>query len=395
MNTNLTAKQLFFLLLMIGGVIFVPYIAVYIAYGGQIPDTYFNYPPIHARPKPEFHLGIFLSFVGVGVLIFLLYFFPRVYGFKKVTARNSIVLQLVKPPIWFWIGALMFIPTLVLLTLQVPEPRWLIKWALLPLFWGFTLILDGIVYSISNGDSMINKKPSELIAIGVASMSGWMLFDFLNFFIDRNWFYPKAELVNTRNYEFVIYAFLGSSGFFPMAFEWYFLLRKIRILNVKYSDGPKIKTPRWLLWGFIAICMYGLYITPGSQDKYFYILWLAPVIILTSSLTLVRVWTPFTPIAQGNWTALLTFSLTYFIQGFLLEMWNYMSADHIDGTLYTWNAAYWQYCLPFVHVFPIFEMPVVGYLGYFFFSIHCYVWWLLAARLMGVQNDYGDAPIFK
>jgi hypothetical protein len=391
MIQSLNTKQIFFLLLLIGAIIYVPWIAVYLANGG-IPPDYFMYPPTEARPKPGFHLGIFISFVGVGLLILVLYVFPRVFGFKKVPKPTGGTVTFKRLPIWFWLGLITWGVPLYLFSIQAPGPNWITNWALLPLFWGFTLLLDGIVYAINNGDSMVAKRPTDLIGIGVASISGWMLFDYLNFYIERNWYYPAADQVNTHNYEFLIYAALGSSGFFPMAFEWYYLLRKVKVLNSKYSNGPKIKVPRWLLIVFIGICLVGMFITPAHPDKWFYILWLAPLIIIASGLSLAGVWTPFTPLRNGDWTALLTFALTYLIQGVLLEAWNYISADHSNGALLTYNAAYWQYCLPYVHRYLLFEMPALGYLGYLFFSIHCYLWWILAARLLGINTAFETDP---
>lgn len=384
---KLNTRQVFLLLLMIGAIIYVPWLSVYIA-EGQMPRDYFIYPPTGASTKLPFNMPIFLSFVGVGVLILVLYIFPRVFGFKKVPVPPRTPTPRKSLPVWFWLGLLMWGVPMYLFIIRSPGPHWIVDWALVPIFWGFTLLLDGIVYAVNNGDSMLAKRPTDLFAIGVMSMSGWMLFDYLNFYIGRNWFYPNAAIVNRNHYEFLIYAVVGSSGFFPMAFQWYYLLRKSRVLNYKYSNGPKIRVPRWLLWLFIVICFVGMYVTPSNPDKWFYFLWLGPLIIISSGLTLANVWTPFTPIRNGNWTALLVFALTYLIQGVLLEGWNYVSASHTENgeLLETYNAAYWVYSLPFVYKYLIFEMPVVGYLGYLFFSIHCFVWWILGSRLLGIDD---------
>jgi hypothetical protein len=38
--------------------------------------------------------------------------------------------------------------------------------------------------------SIISRSAQELIGIGVASVSGWLIFEYLNFFVDDNWIYP-------------------------------------------------------------------------------------------------------------------------------------------------------------------------------------------------------------
>jgi len=45
--------------------------------------------------------------------------------------------------------------------------------------------------------------------------------------------------------------------------------------------------------------------------------------------------------------------------GFFWEMWNYYSL------------AKWVYSIPYVHRFQLFEMPVLGYLGYLPFGLLC------------------------
>ncbi len=52
-------------------------------------------------------------------------------------------------------------------------------------------------------------------------------------------------------------------------------------------------------------------------------------------------------------------ALAALICGFFWEMWNYNSLAH------------WEYSLPFVHRFEVFEMPVLGYAGYLLFGLEC------------------------
>ena len=47
--------------------------------------------------------------------------------------------------------------------------------------------------------------------------------------------------------------------------------------------------------------------------------------------------------------------------GWFWELWNYRSL------------AKWEYSVPFVHRFQIFEMPVLGYAGYLPFGLECLV----------------------
>jgi hypothetical protein len=47
----------------------------------------------------------------------------------------------------------------------------------------------------------------------------------------------------------------------------------------------------------------------------------------------------------------------------------------------------WEYCIPYVQRFQIFEMPLLGYLGYLPFGLQCRVVADLIARLARVGNE--------
>ena len=64
-------------------------------------------------------------------------------------------------------------------------------------------------------------------------------------------------------------------------------------------------------------------------------------------------------IAQGNWRVVWIMALAALICGFLWELWNGRSLAH------------WEYAIPFVHRFQLFEMPVLGYAGYLPFGLEC------------------------
>ena len=47
------------------------------------------------------------------------------------------------------------------------------------------------------------------------------------------------------------------------------------------------------------------------------------------------------------------------ICGLFWELWNWKSLAH------------WEYAIPFVHRFELFEMPLLGYAGYIPFGLEC------------------------
>jgi len=65
--------------------------------------------------------------------------------------------------------------------------------------------------------------------------------------------------------------------------------------------------------------------------------------------------------AAGDWSGAVAAALAALVCGGFWEMWNYFSL------------AKWEYSIPFVQRFQIFEMPLLGYAGYLPFGLECVV----------------------
>jgi len=69
----------------------------------------------------------------------------------------------------------------------------------------------------------------------------------------------------------------------------------------------------------------------------------------------------FSEMAAGDWRGAVSAALAALFCGWFWEMWNYFSL------------AKWEYSVPLVHRFLIFEMPLLGYGGYLPFGLVCIV----------------------
>lgn len=383
-----TSLKVFYLFCTCAAIIIIPYIGAWIHFDGHFPANYFQYPPLVAPEKAGFSLPVFVAVAIMFLSLIVLYLFPSVYGFKKVTSVPTPQISNVKLPAWFWAGLVMWGGTLFILWAKFSEPRWIILWADLPLFWGFALVVDGWVYVRNGGRSIISRSLQEFIGIGVASISGWLIFEYLNFFVDDNWIYPNGALIPDN--QFTIYAVIGSAGLMPLAFEWYTLFLTFDRLKYRFDDGPKIKLSIGVINALLVFCFVLLFFIAFYPDLLFTLLWVVPLIILSAVLDRLKIWTPFELVKKGNWSPLLLFALAYFVQGFLLEFWNYFSAYHENGMIISETPAYWSYSVPYVNVYHVFEMPVLGLMGYLPFGIYCIIWWVVFAYMLNIPTQFAD-----
>lgn len=388
-----TTKKMAYLLGSMLLIVFLPWLGSYILHNGHFESGFFAYPPLTAMHKESFNIYVFI-FMALGCgAITAVYLFPNWFWFKKATITEPISQNSGKFPIWFWFGLLAWGTALLFLATKAKSPTWFIHWSDLPLFWGFTLMLDGWVFKRNGGVSMVSKIPQELIGIGVASISGWMIFEFLNFFVDDNWYYPWGNIIDREL--FLLYACIISSGLLPLCFEWYCVFQTFPKLNFRFSDGLKIVLSEKAKFIFLIAACLGIFASGLFPMQLFFALWLSPPVILAVVLDKIGVWTPLKPIGQGNWSPALLSALTYLVTGFCLEGQNYLSAIH-DGQniIYTGDPAYWQYSLPYVNVLRVFEMPFLGFYGYLPFGVYCWLWWIAFATLLNIPAKFlGPNPL--
>ncbi|HEY6085651.1 MAG TPA: hypothetical protein VIU63_09665, partial [Nitrospira sp.] len=121
------------------------------------------------------------------------------------------------------------------------------------------------------------------------------------------------------------------------------------------TDG---KLMTWAVFILSCAGLLGLSLWPNYLYPF---VWVAPLLLSVSLQAIDRQPTIFASVMQGDWTQLWVAAVAALICGFFWELWN-------------WNSvARWQYAIPFVHRFQVFEMPILGYAGYLPFGLECLV----------------------
>jgi hypothetical protein len=108
-------------------------------------------------------------------------------------------------------------------------------------------------------------------------------------------------------------------------------------------------------------------------DRLFPLVWVAPLLVITAVQMLANEDTIFAVLGKGDGTTLWLAALAALVCGLCWEMWNYKSLVH------------WEYAIPSVNAFKLFEMPVLGYAGYLPFGLEC-----LAVTLLVFPRQYRE-----
>jgi len=332
-----------------------------------LPGGFASFPPlIHAEPfHAPFVPWVWAIFAALGLAVTFVLVAPSRAGFHPGT-RTPPALPSVFPA-WGWFGMILLLVA------------WICAWGrfdwlgpfrqhtFFPLWLGYILTVDGLVHRRC-GTSYLRRAPGEFLLLFPASALSWWYFEYLNRFV-QNWWYHGAFDFTPLHY--VLHATLCFSTVLPSIFETRDLLLTLDHFSGSFRHGSvvlpglagKLRTA-------FAAGAAGLFVMAAFPEPAFYLVWLAPLVVLHAALRLAGHAHPLGRIDEGDWTDFVALAVGALVCGFFWELWNY------------WSLPKWRYDVPYVTRFPVFEMPVVGFAGYLPFGPLCWLFWLAWKRLV-------------
>ena len=205
---------------------------------------------------------------------------------------------------------------------------------------------------------MINRF-GFLLSLFPVSAVFWWFFEYLNRFV-QNWFYTGVDLgpwsyfwVATLPFSTVLPAVLSTREWLQ-TFDWF----STGFGNFRPFRLPLSNLVGWMFFFFAAFGLTGIGVWPNFL---FPLLWISPLLIVLGLQSLFKESTLLTEMAAGDWSRAAASAAAALVCGLFWEMWNIFSL------------AKWEYSIPFVHRFQVFEMPILGYAGYLPFGLECTV----------------------
>ncbi len=330
--------------------IVLPLIGIWID-GKQIPD-YLTFPPL---TRYVVHPGF--SWVVFSVLALLVLAILTPFIVKVITSPSSPKQVRYYPfPLWGWFSILL---CLIAWIMAWTRFSWFNDYQIFtfsPLWFGYIGFVNALTYR-RTGRSLLTHQPKYLLMLFGMSALFWWYFEYLNRFV-HNWYYLGVETLSPGQY--VLFATLPFSTVLPAVLSTHELLKTYPQLSAGLTEYKKISLPaRKAALPVLLLAGLGL-LGIGIYPEYLYpLIWISPLIIITSFQHLTGRKTIFTPITAGNWQRIFLLAISTLICGFFWEMWN------------IYSFAKWEYSIPFVQRFHLFEMPLLGYAGYLPFGLEC------------------------
>ena len=261
-----------------------------------------------------------------------------------------------RAPLFIWLGVTLHVVFFVLMLLGV-EP--FLHFFYLFAWWTFIAVI-GAINARRGGNSLIFGASQQLAWVTGFSVIVWLFFEIWNFRL-HNWLYVGViELTWLR---WLAYA-ASFATVLPAILEVDTLLGNLGL--VRRVPGPVIRVSPRLLNGCVLAGLLMLALVVLLPQYFFPLLWVGIVFILDPLVyRRDRVASLLGQAAKGSYARLLRLMLAGLLCGVLWEFWNY------------WSGAKWIYAIPFFNFWKVFEMPLVGYLGFMPFALECYLFWQL------------------
>lgn len=346
----------------------LPLLGIWVA--GEPVARYLEFPPTTRYVKhAPFSLPLFL----LGLLLVLVPLVP--FALRAVRYRHEPGARLSKArpfPLWGWAGVASGIAFWILAWTRFSWFAPLQAYTFTPLWLSFVVVVNALTYRKA-GTCLMTERPRFFLLLFPASAAFWWSFEYLNRFV-QNWYYLDSGAYG--GWEYFRLATLPFSTVLPAVLstrEW--------LGTFSRFDHPfrnflplAVRRPQAVSWVLLAVSagtFAGIGIWP---DLLYPFLWVSPLIVLVALDGIAGRSHLLSRVAEGDWREVVGFCLAALLCGFFWELWNVHSL------------AKWEYSIPYVHRFLLFEMPVLGYSGYLPFGLECAAVAALVEELVRPRN---------
>lgn len=260
-------------------------------------------------------------------------------------------------PWWGWLGVAYTFAAWALAWTRFPwfEPVQLYTFT--PLWLGYIVVVNALTFR-RTGRCLLRDRPGCLAALFFASALFWWYFEHVNRYVG-NWHY--SGVAGLDPFEYFAHATISFATVLPAVLStraWLASFPRLQagLANLWVVPAADSKALALILLALGVLGLLGI----GALPDYLYALvWVAPVLVLVSLQALAGQRQLLSGLARGDWRGVGLPALAALTCGFFWELWNWHSLAH------------WEYSIPFVHRFLIFEMPLLGYAGYLPFGLAC------------------------
>ena len=233
---------------------------------------------------------------------------------------------------------------------SVQDLSWTGVW-ITPIAWyGYILFVDWLI-DRQNGNSFLIHHTREFGWMAFFSVGLWSVFELHNLLF-HNWIYSGLpENIFITGLGFIV----AFSSILPAMYVTHLLVRTCFVKSIPITPQrySKLRLLCEICLGLICICAATFYPSPYTGP----LIWPGYLFVFSPLNHLVGLPSIFRERQRGNYAETVSLLAGGFICGFFWEFFNYFAG------------ARWSYNVPYLPHIRIFEMPVVGFLGFGPFAV--------------------------
>ena len=251
-----------------------------------------------------------------------------------------------------------------------------VSWFYCFAWWSYILIADNLLWKLK-GKSLFTTRRSELAVMLPLSVFIWLVFEAYNLVI-RNWGYsgvPQQAWVRWPGYALAFATVLPGIFITSDLIQCLFGEKGTTAASASESLATSPSSSPSRVFHAAGL---GLSLAPLFWPRFFFpAVWIGPLFLLDPLLERAGIQSLSLAIVSANRTRVFSLLAGGLVCGGLWEFWNY------------WAAARWIYSTPFFQSWKIFEMPLLGFLGFPPFALEC---WILYHLLRSIPRRWNSAP---
>ncbi len=342
--------------------------------GGSIAP-YLKFPPLTIiTSHAAFSLPAFVALGAIGILVGTAIGLPLI----RAARRAEVIAPVARFPWFGWVG------------LAGGIAAWGVAWTrfewlssiqlhtFTPLWVAYIFVINGMTFR-RTGRCLMTARTRYFLLLFPLSAGFWWFFEYLNRFV-ANWYYVGG-VSEMSAAQYVLFATIPFSTVLPAVLSTQEWLQSFPSFDRAFGRGPggRVGASRLTGVSLLMLSGAGLMCIGIWPDYLFPLVWVSPMLVVLGVQSVFGSRTLIDQVGGGRWTGLITAAVAALICGFFWELWN------------TYSLARWIYSIPFVHGAKVFEMPVLGYMGYLPFGIQC----LLIGEMAGKTLDRYDVRVAK
>lgn len=254
-----------------------------------------------------------------------------------------------------YLGLIIFVFSALFLILNLSFMK---TWFYCFAWWSFILVVDSLNFRRRKA-SPLSESTKSFLFLAFISVFVWLIFELFNLRL-KNWSYhdlPSSIFERWLGYFIAFASVIPAMREISFFVEGFFKKKRLALFRMKPSPI------------FLRLCVFlgvlSIFLSLSWPRLFFPLVWLCFIFLLEPLNFWLENKTFLADLERREWTRLWSWISAGLVAGFFWELWNF------------WAGSRWEYSLPYLNFWRVFQMPVLGFTGFLPFALEIFAFYQL------------------